>query len=227
MAGHKQHKKQKTTTAPVTDDHVQIVANVVKIDASNKGKKENQKKKKVETDQVAGSRLPQFRGIDGFTDSFLAIGQTDPPSIPSSQGVRFQVGKFKSIPTISTPIARPTRRSVHWTVSWQMNTPRSVTLLKCTAMSANSHKRGIAFSTGCSLNHVAAHYTPNPGDETVLTYSDVMKLDFGTGRIIHSAFTVAFDPQFDPLLEAAKAATNAGIACAGIDARLGDIGGEI
>jgi methionyl aminopeptidase len=23
--------------------------------------------------------------------------------------------------------------------------------------------RGIAFPTGCSLNHVAAHYTPNPG----------------------------------------------------------------
>ncbi|POM69983.1 Methionine aminopeptidase, type II, partial [Phytophthora palmivora] len=90
--------------------------------------------------------------------------------------------------------------------------------------------RGIAFPTGCSLNHVAAHYTPNSGDETVLTYGDVMKLDFGThvnGRIIDSAWTVAFDPQFDPLLEAAKSATNAGIACAGIDARLGEVGGEI
>ncbi|KAK1943712.1 Methionine aminopeptidase 2-2 [Phytophthora citrophthora] len=57
-----------------------------------------------------------------------------------------------------------------------------------------------------------------------------MKLDFGThvnGRVIDSAWTVAFDPQFDPLLEATKAATNAGIKCAGIDARLGEIGGEI
>lgn len=25
---------------------------------------------------------------------------------------------------------------------------------------------GIAFPTGCSLNHVAAHYTPNAGDKT-------------------------------------------------------------
>ena len=41
-------------------------------------------------------------------------------------------------------------------------------------------ERGIGFPTGCSLNHCAAHYTPNPGDETVLKYDDVMKIDFGT-----------------------------------------------
>lgn len=39
---------------------------------------------------------------------------------------------------------------------------------------------GMGFPTGCSLNNVAAHYTPNPGDETVLKYGDVMKFDFGT-----------------------------------------------
>lgn len=39
---------------------------------------------------------------------------------------------------------------------------------------------GIAFPTGCSLNWVAAHWTPNAGDKTVLQYDDVMKLDFGT-----------------------------------------------
>ena len=90
--------------------------------------------------------------------------------------------------------------------------------------------RGIGFPTGCSLNHVAAHYTPNSGDNTVLSYGDVMKIDFGThvdGRIIDSAFTVCFDPQFDPLLEAAKMATEEGIKHAGIDARLGDIGAAI
>jgi methionyl aminopeptidase len=27
---------------------------------------------------------------------------------------------------------------------------------------------------------VAAHYSPNSGDNTVLQYGDVMKLDFGT-----------------------------------------------
>ena len=39
---------------------------------------------------------------------------------------------------------------------------------------------GLAFPTGVSLNHCAAHYTPNAGDTTVLQYDDVMKLDFGT-----------------------------------------------
>jgi len=70
----------------------------------------------------------------------------------------------------------------------------------------NGLKAGIAFPTGCryrrdsnsssnarhltsidrsialvcSINHVAAHYTPNTGDETVLNYGDVMKIDFGS-----------------------------------------------
>ena len=39
---------------------------------------------------------------------------------------------------------------------------------------------GLAFPTGCSLNFCAAHYTPNAGDNTVLGYDDVCKLDFGT-----------------------------------------------
>lgn len=91
-------------------------------------------------------------------------------------------------------------------------------------------ERGIAFPTGCSLNHVAAHYTPNTGDDTVLTDKDVMKVDFGTqinGHIIDCAWTVSFDPRFDALLEAVKEATNAGIKAAGIDVQLGDIGAQI
>jgi hypothetical protein len=39
---------------------------------------------------------------------------------------------------------------------------------------------GLAFPTGCSLNHCAAHYTPNAGDTTVLQADDVCKIDFGT-----------------------------------------------
>lgn len=78
----------------------------------------------------------------------------------------------------------------------------------------NGLKSGIAFPTGCSINNVAAHYTPNPGDNTVLGYDDVCKIDFGThinGRIIDTAFTVAFNPVYDKLLEAVKDATNTGI----------------
>ena len=54
-----------------------------------------------------------------------------------------------------------------------------------------------------------------------------MKVDSGIqidGRIIDSAWTVAFDPRYDLLLEAVKEATNTRIKAAGIDIRLCDIG---
>ena len=57
-----------------------------------------------------------------------------------------------------------------------------------------------------------------------------MKIDYGThirGIMTDCAFTVAFNPEYDELLEAVKAATETGIKAAGIDARLGEIGGEI
>lgn len=89
---------------------------------------------------------------------------------------------------------------------------------------------GMGFPTGLSINHCAAHYTPNAGDKMVLQQDDVMKVDIGVhvnGRIVDSAFTLAFNPRYDPLLEAVKAATNEGVKQAGIDARLGEIGAAI
>ena len=47
------------------------------------------------------------------------------------------------------------------------------------------------------------------------------------GRIVDCAYTVAFNPRYDPLLKAVSDATNAGIAEAGIDVRLGDVGAAI
>ncbi|XP_071818081.1 methionine aminopeptidase 2-like [Apostichopus japonicus] len=94
----------------------------------------------------------------------------------------------------------------------------------------NGLDAGLAFPTGCSINHCAAHYTPNAGDNTVLQYDDVCKIDFGThinGRIIDCAWTVAFNPKYQPLLDAVKDATNTGIKEAGIDVRLCDIGERI
>ncbi|KAK9480400.1 methionine aminopeptidase 2-like protein [Lipomyces japonicus] len=89
---------------------------------------------------------------------------------------------------------------------------------------------GVGFPTGLSLNHVAAHYTPNAGDKTVLQYGDVMKVDIGVhvnGRIVDSAFTLNFDPEYENLLAAVKDATNTGVREAGIDVRLCDIGAAI
>jgi len=57
-----------------------------------------------------------------------------------------------------------------------------------------------------------------------------MKIDFGThirGIMTDCAFTVAFNPAYDKLLEAVKAATETGIRCSGIDAILGEVGAEI
>jgi methionyl aminopeptidase len=91
---------------------------------------------------------------------------------------------------------------------------------------------GIGFPTGLNINDCAAHYSPNPGDTTgksyvfiaiwcrslqlfvVLKQGDVLKVDFGIhvkGRILDSAFTLAWDHTYDKLLEAVKDATNTGI----------------
>lgn len=43
---------------------------------------------------------------------------------------------------------------------------------------------------------------------------DVLKVDIGVhvrGRILDSAFTLTFEPTYDKLLEAVRAATNSGI----------------
>jgi methionyl aminopeptidase len=91
-------------------------------------------------------------------------------------------------------------------------------------------KAGIGFPTGVSRNHVAAHYTPNAGDKTVVEYDDVIKVDYGVhinGHIVDCAFTKTWNPKYDELLKAVKAATNTGIKEAGIDVRLTDIGEAI
>lgn len=64
----------------------------------------------------------------------------------------------------------------------------------------------------------------------MLSKDDVCKIDFGVhinGYLIDSAFTVAFDPKFKPLLESTKDATMTGIKTAGIDVRLCEVGEAI
>jgi methionyl aminopeptidase len=97
----------------------------------------------------------------------------------------------------------------------------------------NGLESGVGFPTGVSLNNCAAHYTPNAGDTVgassyhllfepaynsvfiaVLQQGDVLKVDIGVhvkGRICDSAFTLNFEPTYDVLLEAVKAATDTGV----------------
>eukprot|EP00826_Nyctotherus_ovalis_P051687 TRINITY_DN646_c0_g2_i2.p1 TRINITY_DN646_c0_g2~~TRINITY_DN646_c0_g2_i2.p1 ORF type:complete len:279 (+),score=97.98 TRINITY_DN646_c0_g2_i2:651-1487(+) len=95
---------------------------------------------------------------------------------------------------------------------------------------ANKLQAGLAFPCGSSINNCAAHFAPNKGDTKILDKDDVVKIDFGThvnGYLIDSAFTVAFNPVYDSLLEASKEATMTGVKEAGIDARLDEIGEKI
>ncbi|KAJ7751217.1 methionine aminopeptidase 2-like protein [Mycena maculata] len=89
---------------------------------------------------------------------------------------------------------------------------------------------GVGFPTGVNLNNCAAHYTPNAGDTTILQNGDVLKVDIGVhvkGRILDSAFTMSWAPEYENLIQAVKAATDTGIREAGIDVRLGELGGLI
>lgn len=89
---------------------------------------------------------------------------------------------------------------------------------------------GMGFPTGLNINDVVAHYSPNAGCKRVLQQNDVLKVDIGvhiSGRIVDSAFTMAFEPVYDNLLAAVKDATNTGVREAGIDVRLGELGGYI
>ncbi|KAJ1946299.1 Methionine aminopeptidase 2 [Linderina macrospora] len=99
-----------------------------------------------------------------------------------------------------------------------------------TLVEENGFQSGIGFPTGLSINHCAAHYTPNTGDHVIIQNDDVLKVDFGVhvnGHIIDSAFTMTWNDRYDPLLQAVREATNTGIREAGIDVRLGDIGAAI
>ncbi|KAH8759618.1 methionine aminopeptidase 2-like protein [Hyaloscypha finlandica] len=92
-------------------------------------------------------------------------------------------------------------------------------------------KASMGFPTGLCLNNVAAHWTPSPGGkDVILEKTDVLKVDFGVqvnGRIVDSAFTIAFDHTYDNLLASVREATNTGIMHAGVDARMSDIGAAI
>lgn len=94
----------------------------------------------------------------------------------------------------------------------------------------NDMTAGIAFPTGISLNNIICHDTANPNDQRILGKDDICKIDFGThvnGWIVDSAFSVTFNPEYEPLLEAAKESMWAGIRMAGPDVLINEVSNEI
>eukprot|EP00769_Ergobibamus_cyprinoides_P004032 gnl/Ergobibamus_cyprinoides/559.p1 GENE.gnl/Ergobibamus_cyprinoides/559~~gnl/Ergobibamus_cyprinoides/559.p1 ORF type:complete len:409 (-),score=150.30 gnl/Ergobibamus_cyprinoides/559:28-1092(-) len=88
-------------------------------------------------------------------------------------------------------------------------------------------KAGIAFPCGVSLNADAAHYTPNPGDDRAIAHGDILKFDIGThvnGHLVDSAFTLNWNPELEPLVQASKEATTRAIRLAAPDLSIGDLG---
>ncbi len=84
-----------------------------------------------------------------------------------------------------------------------------------------------AFPCNISVNDVAAHYTPPPGDESLVPEGSVVKLDVGVhvdGYIADTAVTVSFNPDHDALLEAAREALEAALSVIRPGAKFRDVG---
>jgi methionyl aminopeptidase len=84
-----------------------------------------------------------------------------------------------------------------------------------------------AFPVNASLNEIAAHYTAEPGDTTIVKEGDVLKIDIGVhvdGYIADTAVTVCYDPKFEALVKAAEAALGEAVRMARANTRASDIG---
>ncbi|CAH0554984.1 unnamed protein product [Brassicogethes aeneus] len=212
--------------------------------------KDNEKKKKKRNRKKGGkptqTNPPSVPIVDLFPDQVFPEGEImEYPALKDDRTAkdRFSSEEKRALDRMHNDIYnevrlaaeahRQTRQHIQKWIKPGMTMIQICEELENTArklIAENGLKAGLAFPTGCSRNHCAAHYTPNAGDKTVLEYDDVVKIDFGThinGRIIDCAFTHTFNPKYDKLVEAVRDATNTGIRTAGIDVQLCEIGAAI
>ena len=84
-----------------------------------------------------------------------------------------------------------------------------------------------AFPVNVSLNDIAAHYTAEPNDPTIVKDTDVLKIDVGVhidGYIADTAVTVSFDSKYQDLIDIAQRALDEAIGIARSNTRVSDIG---
>ena len=84
-----------------------------------------------------------------------------------------------------------------------------------------------AFPVNTSLNEIAAHYTAEPDDPTLVKEGDVLKIDIGVhidGYIADTAVTVCYDPKYEGLVKAAEAALGEAVRMARVNTKASDIG---
>jgi methionyl aminopeptidase len=84
-----------------------------------------------------------------------------------------------------------------------------------------------AFPVNTSLNEIAAHYTAEPNDATLVKEGDVLKIDIGVhidGYIADTAVTVCYDPQYEALVSTAEMALGEAVRMARANTKASDIG---
>jgi len=84
-----------------------------------------------------------------------------------------------------------------------------------------------AFPVNTSVNEIAAHYTAEPNDATVVKEDDVLKIDIGVhidGYIADTAVTVCYNPKYEALVSTAETALSEAVRIARANTKAGDIG---
>jgi methionyl aminopeptidase len=84
-----------------------------------------------------------------------------------------------------------------------------------------------AFPVNVSLNEIAAHYTAEPGDATVVNNDDVLKVDIGVqvnGFIADTAVTVSSNAKYQALVASAESALDEAIKMAKLNVSSSAIG---
>ncbi|XP_072388559.1 methionine aminopeptidase 2-like [Diabrotica undecimpunctata] len=251
----KKKKKKKKKVTNGNDEDGKVEENGKQVSPENgevdgEGDGDGEKKKKKRNRKKGGKPKqtdpPSVAIADLFPDGVFPVGEIQEYSTDKDDRTakdRFSTEEKRALDRMHNDIYnevrlaaeahRQTRQHIQKWIKPGMTMIEICEELENTArklIAENGLKAGLAFPTGCSKNHCAAHYTPNAGDKTVFEYDDVVKIDFGThinGRIIDCAFTHTFNPKYDKLVEAVRDATNTGIRAAGIDVQLCEIGAQI
>jgi methionyl aminopeptidase len=84
-----------------------------------------------------------------------------------------------------------------------------------------------AFPVNTSINEIAAHYTAEPSDTTLVKETDVLKIDIGVhidGYIADTALTVCYDPKYEALVRSTETALGEAVRIARVNTKASDIG---
>jgi methionyl aminopeptidase len=102
----------------------------------------------------------------------------------------------------------------------------------CNSIEKEIERKGgkCAFPVNVSLNEIAAHYTAEPNDGTIVKDTDLLKIDLGVqinGHIADTAVTVCYEPKYDFLVQAAESALKEAMSIIRVGTKSSDVGKTI